>query len=131
MINFRLKTTNVTAEGLRELHNSTGVTPNVLSRIAIALSLRVSSQPEFVQGESKGIEFNRHTLTGDLDILYKSIIKQHLGEDISEKEYFPNLFNSHLTRGVELLQEEYQYAGNYNRFLNNLLGMALDNFEEN
>lgn len=131
MMNFRLKTTNATAERLRELHNSTGIKPNVLSRIAIAFSLRVSDQPEIVQGESKGIEFNRHTLTGDLDFLYKSLIKQHLGENISEKDYFPNLFNAHLTRGIELLEQEYQYAGNYDKFLDNLLGMSIDSLEEN
>lgn len=131
MMSFRLKTTEDTAEKLRELHNSTGITPNILSRIAIAFSLRIKEQPKEVQGENQGIEFNRHTLTGDLDILYKSLIKQHLGEDISEKDYFPNLFNAHLTRGVELLNQEYQYAGNYDKLLDNLLGMSVDSLEEN
>lgn len=130
MMSFRLKTTNDTAEKLKFLHNATGITPNILSRIAVAFSLQIESQPEPVQGESNGIEFNRHTLTGEMDVIYKSLIKQHLGRSISERDYFPDLFNAHLTRGIQLVEQEYQYAGNYAKFLDNLLGISLDSIKE-
>jgi len=130
LISFRLKTTEETAELLRTLHSSTGLTPNILSRLAIALSLNIQEIPNIIAGENNGIEFNRHTLTGEHDAVYKALIKQHYGKDLSEEEYFPDLFNAHLTRGIKLLYQEYQYAGNYEKLLDNLLGMSLDNIKE-
>jgi len=131
MISFRLRTTNETAKKLKRIHSATSITPNILARLSIALSLQLKEQPEEVMGESEGLEFNRHTLTGELDVLYKSLIKQHHGKNLSEKEYFPAIFNAHLTRGVNLLDEEYQYAGNTNKFIDNLLSMAQDYLEDN
>jgi len=131
LISFRLKTTAETADILKALHNATGITPNILSRIAISLSLNIKAITELVESDNKGIEFNRHTLTGEHDMVYKALIKQHYGNDISEKDYFPDLFNAHLARGVKLLEQEYRYAGNYDKLLDILLGISLDNFEEN
>lgn len=126
-MNFRLKTTNKTADTLKYLHNATGLTPNILARLSISLSLLDPNPPEEVQAESKGLEFNRNTLTGEHDYLYKSLIRQHAGRQIPEEDYFPNLFNAHLTRGVLLLESEYKHAGNYNKLLANLLNISKDN----
>ena len=128
-MNFRLRTNEQTATSLKYLQSTTGLTPNILARISISLSLLNSSQPEEVQSESKGLEFNRNTLTGEHDYFYKSLIRQHAGRSIPEEEYFPNIFNAHLSRGVQLLEQEYKHAGNYNKLLTNLLKMSGDNLE--
>lgn len=128
-MNFRLKTTEKTATSLKYLQSTTGLTPNILARISISLSLLNSPIPEEVQSDSKGLEFNRNTLTGEHDYFYKSLIRQHAGKNIPEDEYFPNIFNAHLTRGVQLLEQEYKHAGNYNKFLTNLLKLSEDNLE--
>ncbi|WP_079478867.1 DndE family protein [Halobacillus salinus] len=129
-MNFRLKTNTDTAELLKILHNSTGLTPNLLSRIAISLSVLKPEKPPEVNSDSNGLEFNRNTLTGDNDYFFKSIIRQHANREVPEEEYFPTLFNSHLTRGVALLNEEYQYSGNYDKLLNNLLKLSEENLRE-
>ncbi|GGC76550.1 hypothetical protein GCM10007216_03880 [Thalassobacillus devorans] len=129
-MNFRLKTTATTGELLKNLQNSTGLTPNLLARIAISLSVSVKEEPEEVSSDSQGIEFNRNTLTGDRDYFYKALIRQHALRDVSEEEYFPHLFNAHLTRGVKLLNEEYKHAGNYDKLLKNLLKLSEENLKE-
>lgn len=131
MINFRLRTNSEVGEKLKDLYSSTGLTPNILSRLAISLSLLDEEQPEYIKPDSEGLEFNRPTLTGEYDIVYKSLIKQHHNKDITEKEYFPELFNAHLHRGVNLLYQKYEYTGNYDRFLDSLLDICFQNIEEN
>lgn len=128
-MNFRLRTTLDAKAKLKKLHSSTGLTPNILSRIAIALSLLEDNEPEYIKPDPNGLEFNRPTLTGDHDIVYKSLIKQYSQSNISEREYFPDVFNAHLHRGVNLLYQMYKYTGNYNRFLDSLLEVCFESFE--
>lgn len=129
-MNFRLKTTAKTAEALKGLQQSTGLTPNLLARIAISLSISEPTMPTKIESEGKGLEFNRNTLTGDQDYFYKSLIKQHAQREVKEEEYFPQLFNAHLDRGVNLLENEYKHAGNYDKLLKNLMKIAESNLEE-
>ncbi len=129
-MNFRLKTTTETGETLKNLFNSTGLTPNLLSRIAISLSVLKEEEPDMVASDRNGLEFNRNTLTGDNDYFYKALIREHAKREVPEEDYFPNLFNAHLTRGVKLLNEEYKHSGNYDKLLNNLLKLSQENLKE-
>ncbi|WP_404458399.1 DNA sulfur modification protein DndE [Oceanobacillus kapialis] len=129
-MNFRLKTTEKAATSLKNLQSSTGLTPNILVRISISLSILDPEQPNETQSETKGLEFNRNTLTGEQDYFYKSLIRQHAKKEVPEEDYFPTLFNAHLERGVQLLEQEYKHAGNYNKLLTNLLRMSEENFKE-
>lgn len=119
-MNFRLKTSKETGETLKSLQNSTGLTWNILSRIAVALSLNDPSIPDAVPNTA-GVEIHRNTMTGDQDYVYKALIRQHAQQHISEEEYFPELFNRHLERGIQLLEGEYRLAGNYEKLLTHLL----------
>ena len=118
-MNFRLKTSKQTEEILKKLSASTGYTWNVLSRIAVSLSLQIPTMPEKVT-DTAGVDIARNTMTGEYDYVYKSLITQHAGHAISEDDYFPDLFNAHLERGISLLNGEYDLAGNTDRFLSNL-----------
>lgn len=119
-MNFRLKTSKYTAEKLKQLQSATGLAPNILARIAVGLAL---THPEPATGhvpDFNGLDFNRSTLTGEADDIFKALITQHYGQEISEEEYFPNLFNSYLERGIRMLVNEYQHAGNYEKLIINL-----------
>jgi DNA sulfur modification protein DndE len=120
-MNFRLKTSKFTGEKLKQLQSSTNLTPNILVRIAIGLSLRQKGTPEVTLSDNNGLEFNRNTLTGEYDYIFKALITQHTNREINEEEYFPELFNAHLERGVRLLANEYQHAGNSEKLMINLL----------
>ncbi len=115
-MNFRLKMSMHATEVLRGLQASTGLTPNILARLAVSFSLRIPSVPNSQIGDQTGQEINRATLTGDQDGLYKALIAQHAKRPISDEEYFPDLFRAHLERGVDLIYQEYQLSGNRERF---------------
>lgn len=121
-MNFRLKTSKTTGEILKNLNNATGLTWNILSRIAVSLSLNDPTPPELVE-DKNGVDINRNTMTGEYDYIYKAMITQHAGRVITEDEYFPDLFNAHLERGIHLLDGEYKLAGNYEKLLISLFKM--------
>lgn len=121
-MNFRLKTSKYTGELLVSLQSSTGLTWNVLSRIAIALSLKDPSIPHSVDNKT-GVEIHRNALTGENDYIFKALIRQHSKKNVTDEEYFPDLFNAHLERGIKLLDSEYKHAGNYEKLLLNLIKM--------
>ena len=119
-MNFRLKTSQETGEILKSLQNSTGLTWNVLSRIAVALSLNDPNMPNEVP-DTSGVEIHRNTMTGEHDYVYKALIRQHAGYHVPEEEYFPDLFNRHIERGIRMLEGEYKLFGSYEKLLTKLL----------
>lgn len=121
-MNYRLKLSKRTSDKLKDLQPQTNLTPNILARLAVGMSLTIDTQPELPNiKEAGGLEINRHTLTGDYDFIYKALITQHANREVSDEEYFPTLFNAHLERGIVLLENEYKHAGNHDKFLTNLL----------
>ncbi|MGG3158439.1 DNA sulfur modification protein DndE [Priestia megaterium] len=123
-MNFRLKTSKETGERLVSLQATTSLTWNILSRLALALSLRDPSMPNLVENKS-GVDINRNAMTGEHDYIYKALIRQHAQRNVSDEEYFPDLFNAHLERGIVLLENEYKHARNYDKLLLNLLKMEV------
>lgn len=118
---FKLKTSKETMEILKDLQSRTNLTPNVLSRLAIGLSLREDTPIDEYEADNNGLEFNRQTLTGDYDLIFKVIISQHCNRPLSDEEYFPTYIKKHLDRGIKLLEAEYKYTGNYEKFLIHLV----------
>lgn len=120
-MNFRLKTSKSTADRLKQLQTNTGLTPNILARIAVSLSLRETQPISPIVRDISGLEFNRNTLTGSFDYVFKALIAQYENREISDEDYFPGLLNAHIERGTRLLENEYNYAGNYPKLISNLL----------
>ncbi|MBA4603333.1 DNA sulfur modification protein DndE [Thermoactinomyces mirandus] len=125
-MNYRLHTSKTAEEYLKQLHMVLNITPNIIARIAVALSLRDPTPIELSEPDRSGMEFNRSTLTGEYDYLFKCLIAQHLGKSISDEEYFPNLFNAHLERGIRILKNEYKMAGNSEKLFRTLILMGDD-----
>lgn len=120
-MNFRLKTSKATADRLKQLQTTLGLTPNIISRIAVVLSLREKMPISKVVKDSSGIEFNRTTLTGSYDYVFKALVSQREQRHITDEEFFPDLFNAHLDRGTRLLLNEYEFAGNSEKLISNLV----------
>lgn len=123
---FRLKTSKNTENIINEIKNKFFITPNILLRIAVSLSLKNSKETKlFIKKESlkfdnSGIEFQRHTLTGDNEIFYKILMEQFCGESLNDEEFFPLHFKYHLENGIKLLKSEIEFAPNFETFLKNL-----------
>lgn len=124
-MNFTLRTSKYAKDNLTQLHSSTGITPNILIRYAVSLSLRNSVLDGGVEPITKdfsdGLVLNRNTVTGEYDYVFKALITQAAGKELTDEEYFPGYFNAHLERGIRSLAGEYKSAGNSERFLRALI----------
>lgn len=114
---FRLKTSKKTLEIFNDLERRTNLKPFILSKLAIALSINYSSNIDEYESDNNGMELNRQTITGQYDILYKCLIEQQCGRHLPDEEYFPKYTKKHLDRGAELLEQEFKFTGNYEKFL--------------
>lgn len=121
---FRLKTSKKTKEYFDKLQTSSSLKPFALCKIAIALSLKEETKiTEYTSNDVSGMELQRSTVTGDLDIVYKSLLEMDLGCPLSEDDYFPKYMKLHIDRGTEILYNRYQYAGgSLEKFLISVLG---------
>lgn len=92
---------------LRTLKARTGLTPNLLCRLAFCLSLTEPGVPDpqlYADGQVR--EFNRFTLTGQYDLLFFSLLRERLAQDNLDPETeLEDQFKAHLSRGVVLLHQ--------------------------
>ena len=96
-------------------------------RIAIGLSLKSETDPRIEYNEKNndhdGATYQRITITGDHDELYKALLIEQINQEIKDSELFPELFNSHISRGVNLLYDEYQLKGNYDKVIDSIFNL--------
>lgn len=120
---FKLKTSRETMQVFNDIGASIHLQPFALAKIAIALSIRNSAELDEISfnTDTDGLELNRQTITGDYDDLFKALIINKIGHDLSEEEYFPKYLKAHLDRGAKMLYSEYKYSGsNFYSHLANL-----------
>lgn len=86
------------------LKAKTGLTPNILCRLALCLSLSDSSIPNGKLDDEKGQEFSRYTLLGEWDAFFIALLRERLIRDNldPDKDLMPQ-FKAHLNRGVMML----------------------------
>lgn len=86
---------------LQMLKGKTGLTPNILLRVAVCYSLNEPKIPNPEEYDEEGQELNRYTLTGEWDSFYMGLLRERLIADglDTEKDLFPQ-FRAHLNRGV-------------------------------
>lgn len=116
----RLKTSKQAEEILRRLKNKFGLTPNILCRYAIGLSLKLERDLVF-DYDSNGIEFQRPTLTGDEDLLIKELIKNYHNHFITDDEYMTKYLKAHIERGLVELEANVILCGSFDNFIDELL----------
>jgi DNA sulfur modification protein DndE len=120
-MNYRLRTSKEAEVILKQLQGSLSLTPNILVRIAVGLSLRVPDPLEKIKFDNSGIEFNRNTLTGEFDYIFHALIAQHSEREITDEEFFPTLFQAHMERGLKIFWNEYKHVGNSEKLFRNLI----------
>lgn len=114
----KLKLSKNAQRQLDFLSTRLGLRPNIVCRLALGRSLSVpESVKDYIPEDSAGIEFNRHTLTGDFDEIFQMLIFQHENRRIGERMYFPIFFRNHLERGIHMLYNEYQTVNSPITFL--------------
>lgn len=117
----KLRTSSQTQERFDSLSQSLGLQPFILSKLAIALSIRKGKlNEEDFKTNNNGLEISRQTIFGDYDLLFKSLIINNAGCAMPEDEYFPNVVKAHLDRGSKLLFDEKRYSKDFYNHLCNL-----------
>lgn len=120
---FKLRTSKETMAVFEEIGASIRLQPFVLSKIAIALSVRKEealNNDDFTT-DNDGLELNRQTITGEYDDLFKALIVYHAKKALTEEEYFPSYLKAHLDRGAKILYAEFKYSGS--RFYQHLVNL--------
>lgn len=112
----RLKTSSEAESILTTLKERTTITPNILCRYGIVMSLK-SNEPLDFGYNSFGLEFQRPVLTGEYDLLFRELIKQKENKNISDDEYFAKYLKAHLERGVRILEAEIALNGSFEEFI--------------
>lgn len=106
---------------LSMLKGRTGLTPNILCRIGLCLSLSDPSIPAPDRFDEDGQEFNRYTLTGEWDAFFIALLKERLlrdGLDL-DKSLLPQ-FRAHLNRGAIALFDKVKDLGDLHELLPSL-----------
>ncbi|MBU1215702.1 MAG: DndE family protein [Gammaproteobacteria bacterium] len=89
-------------ELLKQIKSKTGVTPNILCRMALVLSLeeRHKANPEVT--DINGAEFNLPTLLGDASTLYEALLTELHGELNAKTAQL--VLAAHIDNGVDRLK---------------------------
>ena len=94
------------ANKLKILKGRTGLTPNILCRIAICMSLNTKATVESTTTDETGLEFNKFTLLGENEALLTSLLVQYHFNNTyktpTEGELLTDL-KWHLNRGVNIV----------------------------
>lgn len=129
-MNLRLKTTLEVESKLTELQSMLQLSSKAaVIRLAIAFSLRIEGDPRMINGsvihydlkKQNGADYNRFTIFGTDEIVYKAIMQQHLGGFVEDDVFFPELTNAHLSRGIIELNADLKLAKNKEKFIRELL----------
>lgn len=96
---------------LRMLKARTGLTPNILCRLGLCLSLGEVGAPVDDSSEMSQREINRYTLLGEYDKLFVALFAQRHPEAAEDKELAEKLFVQHVHRGITMLASRVKQIG--------------------
>lgn len=103
----KLKISTDATSKLRYLRQRTGLTPNLLCRIAIMLSIEEGAIGPITPPDEEGAEFNAYTLTGEYGALFAALLRWvEEGQTPSEPLDNPELLRrlrAHIHRGIGTL----------------------------
>lgn len=108
----RIRISKEATARLSMIKGRSGLTPNILCRIAFCLSLSEPSPLPQVQYDETGQEFNRHTLTGEFDSFFVALLKERMiKEGLDPEKDLLGQFKGHLNRGVGILFSRVKHIG--------------------
>jgi len=91
---------------LQLLKSRTGLTPNILCRFGLMLSLQDKTSPDPALYKQDGQELQRHVLLGEIDSICIALFKQRAyqeNKDLSDDKALVDYFRAHINRGAELI----------------------------
>ncbi len=109
---------------LGNLKSKTGLTPNILARFALCLSLKDPSIPNPDEFDENGSEFYPATLFGEHEQMYLALMLDRLNRDkldpeaminekISKENFLQRMTRAHINRGVIALRPRINDVSNF------------------
>lgn len=98
----RVRISKSATETFRSMERKTQITPNLLARLAIAMSFENKKPLDITPADSSGMELNYSTLYGEHELIYRHLAIQYAGDPKVDVDRELRL---HLERGTPLLQE--------------------------
>ena len=124
-MNERL-TTNSESEGkIIEVQRFLGFQSKAsIIRICVGISLKDETNPlEVYKHEvlsNDGMNYNRSTLIGEDYEILRLMFSEHLGYEISNNLFFPEMYKAHLIRGINKLYAFYELNKDIDKIFNYL-----------
>ncbi len=103
MLPKRLRISKSATDNLKMLKGRTGLTPNLVCRVALLLSLEDGPRGGLRTIEDLGSEFNAPTLFGEFAFLFEALIRQVHGE--LDSKQCAAVVASHVDDGLERLRK--------------------------
>lgn len=112
---FKIKTSKKTMKYFSEMEASLNFPPYILSKLAIALSLKseIPLTEQDLHTDNNGLELNRQTITAENDLVFKCLIEMFEKRHLSDEEYLQTYIKAHLDRGAAYLYSEHKYGGDF------------------
>ena len=102
MLPNRIHLSKTASEQLKFLKARTGITPNVLARIALVRSIKEKFDYTLKEVSSDGLEFQMPTLLGEYSLLYeKLLIELHA---IQEPHELARALAAHIENGLSYIR---------------------------
>ena len=103
---YRLRFGREASARLDVMKHKTGITPNILARIGFCMSLKDPTIPDLADYmPDSEREIDRHTLTGQHDLLFVTLLKRRCQRDGFSEADLMDQFKAHMNRGVLLLDK--------------------------
>jgi DNA sulfur modification protein DndE len=99
----RIRISKSAADTLKLLKARTGVTPNIVCRMALLISLEAGQQGGLKVTDAAGSEFNAPTLFGEFGLLIECLIRQVHGQ--LDSKTAAAVIASHIDDGLEVLRK--------------------------
>jgi len=111
---------------LRMMKARTGLTPNLICRMALCLSLSEPSVPDVnLYNDGQAREFNRYTLLGQWDGLFFALLRERLVRDgLDSDAHLEEQLRAHISRGVMLLAQRVKSLDDLTELIVEQQGMA-------
>jgi DNA sulfur modification protein DndE len=109
----RIRLSNKSQNLLGRLKARTGLTPNLLARFALCLSLKEQSAPIVSQYDKEGNDIEPAILFGEYESLYLGLMKNRLNKDGLSESELNEMTRCHINRGVIALSPRIQNLGDF------------------
>ena len=102
---------------LGKLRGKTELTPNLLARFAICLSLKDRSIPNPSAYDKEGQTIEPDILFGEHEQIYLGLMKNRLKKDSKDDSELNEMTRAHLNRGVISLSDRINGLGNFYKLI--------------